>query len=143
MDINDLLQAVQELLSADSPKAFIRVIQNHPDLLRKETIDQLHQLAQMAKAAGHAEFAEVLTNIAELLEQLRQGLLSSQPSEAEPKSTISLSPKPSLQWARLTRQYLALRKDELLKQAVEKGSRQEKNQSLTCYGRFRQRILKL
>ena len=59
--------------------------------------------------------------IADMLEQLRQGLLSSQPSEAEPKSTISLSPKPSLQWARLTRQHLALRKGELLQQAVEKA----------------------
>jgi tetratricopeptide (TPR) repeat protein len=117
MNLNDLVEAVQELINADSAEAAMRVIQKHPELLSEEAIDQLHLLARMAEATGNNEVAEVLTAVAEMLKQLRQELLSSRLSEAKP--TVSLSPEPSARWARLTRQYLALRKDELLQQAVE------------------------
>jgi tetratricopeptide (TPR) repeat protein len=117
MNLNNLMQAVQELLNADSVEAAIRVIQKHPKLLSEEAIVQLHLLAQVMKATGNTEAAEVLTTVAEMLKQLRQELLPSQLSEAKP--TVSLSPEPSARWARLTRQYLALRKKELLQQAVE------------------------
>lgn len=52
MDLNELLEVVQQLIAADSPKAVRRIIQDHPELLTEETINQLRQLAFLERAAG-------------------------------------------------------------------------------------------
>ncbi|MFN3422527.1 MAG: tetratricopeptide repeat protein, partial [Armatimonadota bacterium] len=119
MELNELLQAVQELIAADSAEAVIRVVQSRPQLLEEETIAQLRLLAQLAQAKGEEQMARMFAGVAEMLEKLRQRILERVQEEEQTIPTVSLSTDPKAQWAKLTRQYLALRKDELLEQAIK------------------------
>jgi hypothetical protein len=103
MEWQNLLQAVQEL--------------------EEESIRTLQRVAELSRGGGETEMAQALEWAAGLLLQLRQAVAET-PSSGEERMTASpVSPESSVPWARLTRQYLALRKKEYLEQAIEEAQR--------------------
>lgn len=118
MEINQLMQAVQELVGAQSPADKIAVLQRHPELLDQSSIDTLLELAKGARNAGQDEMAEALRLTAQLLSNLRN---AGGTSESSPEDTITIqpvTPGSSVPWARLTRRVIALRSTEILEQAI-------------------------
>ncbi len=60
MDMEELLQAVNELITAGSPEEAQAALARHPELLEETNIRALSGVAEVARAQGEAEMAEVL-----------------------------------------------------------------------------------
>ncbi|MCI0487417.1 MAG: tetratricopeptide repeat protein [Blastocatellia bacterium] len=118
MEVEKLIQAVQELVGSQSPEEMQAVFQRHPDLLEESSIETLLSLAEGARNAGETETADALESMAGFLAQLSQGLAEGVASDEQGITQIDISPESSVPWARLARQYLSLRREEYLEQAI-------------------------
>jgi CHAT domain-containing protein len=123
MELENLLRAVQELVNANTPQEAQSVVLRYPELLEEESIQTLRRVAELSRSAGEAGMAEALEWAAGLLLQLRQAVTETPSSGGERMTASPVSPESSVPWARLTRQYLALRKDEFLEQAIAEAQR--------------------
>jgi tetratricopeptide (TPR) repeat protein len=107
------------LLQAQSGEELIALARQHPKLLSEEFLNYAEQqLSQMSPQEGRKLFPRLLV-LESIAWELVQDTAPASHTRIEGKISDHISPEPSARWARLTRQYLALRKKELLQQAVE------------------------
>lgn len=160
MDMEELLQAVNELLAAESPEEVQGVLVFHHELLEESNIRFLYDVAAEARAQGESVTARVLERVAAMLAQIAQSEVvtakmfkrilamlaqiarevgEASSSEPEQIKIEPVSPESSVPWARLARQYLSSQKEEFLEQAIEAAQSSVEQEVVTLLRSLKQR----
>ncbi|MBS1796074.1 MAG: CHAT domain-containing protein [Acidobacteria bacterium] len=112
MDLQQLQEALNSVLQAQSEQELISVLQSHPELLEMETMMAIMALAEQAGQDGETETAEALRialhNIAVVASNRIEAAQTEQLPKIEPKAA----------WAIRLRRHIALQKPEILDEAI-------------------------
>jgi hypothetical protein len=138
MDMEELLQAVNELITARSPEEVQGVLAFHHELLEETNIRALNGVAAEARAQGEAVTAGVLGRVAAMLAQIAREVGDASSSEPEQIKIEPVSPESSVPWARLTLQYLSSQKEEFLEQSIEAAQSSGEQEIVTLLQSLRQ-----
>ncbi|MBA4122964.1 MAG: CHAT domain-containing protein [Acidobacteria bacterium] len=116
MNYSEIILAINEVLQAQSEQELKSVLSRHPELLKEETLMTIMSMTEHAKQSGQTEIAEALQVSLNKIAAFIQSTLTQQIPPIEPKVV----------WAIKARRHLALRKPELLDQAIaEAGNEHE------------------
>ena len=122
MELKELIIAVQELINTKTHEEMIEVLQRCPELLNKENIDKFRKAAMNASLSSDEQAASSLEKTAEYLTKLSKSISGTGKVNPPPVSQTTVT------WARLAREYLTLRKKELLEQAIVSAEQAGENE---------------
>lgn len=120
MNPEQLLVALKSLSAAQTSKEFMAIVYRQPALLEEVNIRAVESLAASASGRGDAQTALSLGTLALKLAVLAGSVRHEATEQIEIEA---LTPKTSVAWARLTRAYIARRKEELLDEAIQAARR--------------------
>jgi len=120
MEPEQLSAALKSLSAAQTSKEFIAVVYRQPALLEEVNLRAVESLAASASGRGDARTAQLLEMLAVKLAALARSVRYEATEQIE---VGTLTPETSVAWARLTREFIARRKEELLDAAIEAAGR--------------------